>query len=265
MELFLNDGNTIYFTDFGSKSAQPIIFIHGFSGRHSEFYGQVDTCLQAGFRVIQVDLRNHGRSSVDPNATISRLSVDIAELIAALELDHVIFIAHSMGAAVTWSYMKLFGTEKIAKIVTIDESPQCLAVDTWPYSLFETTWASVPEVFDHFKQTKMTVNRLPDDIFKEIKNEKDKYAFNTSDNQRLLESHVVAMWQSVIAAVDKPQLFIAGEKSPLWSPEHAEYCANLAKQGSFAIIPNTGHLPHAEAPKAFNEQVISFLLMTNRD
>lgn len=265
MELFLNDGNRMYFTDVGSKTAQPIICIHGFSGRHSEFSGQLKSFLQAGFRVIQVDLRNHGRSTIDEDTTIARLSMDIAELIALLHLTNVIFMAHSMGAAVTWSYLKLFGEEKVAKVVTIDESPQCLAVNGWPYSLFGTTWATVPMVLEHFKATKMTNNKLPDDVFKEIKKEKEKYKFNTVANQRLLESHVIAMWQSVIRHLNVPQLFVAGEKSPLWSPTHAEYCAALAKNGQYVVIPNTGHLPHSEAPDGFNEAVLPFLLTDNRD
>lgn len=258
-ELTLNDGGKLFYKVSGLSDSQPMIMLHGFSGGHAEFEGQVSTFVASGYQVIQVDLRNHGRSSYDEGATIARLSTDIQELIVSLALKDVIFMAHSMGSAVTWSYCQLFDTNKIHAIITIDESPQALAVNNWPYSLFGTTWATMGDVMDYFKATKMTVTRLPDNTFKAIRTEQANLPFNIEGNQTLLNNHVSLGWQSVIKALTIPQLYVAGEKSPLWSSEHAAYCATLTDRGQAVIISETGHLPHAEKPKVFNDAVLAFL------
>lgn len=258
-ELILNDGNSLFYKKTGVNSAQPLIMLHGFSGRHTEFKGQVQTFVAAGYQVIQVDLRNHGRSTYDSGATIARLSTDIQELILDQKLENVVFMAHSMGAAVVWSYCQLFGTSKLSAIITIDESPQCLFLDGWPYSLFGTTWGTIPDVMQHFKDTKMTKNRLPDITFQAIKAEQADYPFDIEKNERLLQNHISLAWQEVIKRLTIPQLYVAGASSPLWSAEHASYCADLTEKGHAISILDTGHLPHAEKPKVFNQAVLTFL------
>lgn len=257
--LTLNDGANLYYEEFGEQTNPTIIMIHGFSGRHVEFKGQISPFKAAGYHIVQVDLRNHGRSSYDAGATIARLSVDIHEMITYLNRDKVILLAHSMGSAVVWSYCQLFGTRRVERIITIDESPQCLSADEWAYSLFDTTWGTMTNVMERFKETKMTVTRLPDETFKAIKADQAAYPFNTERNQDLLMNHVSLKWQNVIKSIDVPQLYIAGGQSPLWSSEHALYCAQLNQLADAVIIPDTGHMPHAEKPKLFNEAVLAFL------
>lgn len=257
--LNLKDNTELYYEEFGENAQPTVIMIHGFSGRHTEFKGQIIPFVEAGYHVVQVDLRNHGRSTYDPGASIARLSADIHELIIKLNKDNVTFMAHSMGAAVVWSYCQLFGTENIRAIITIDESPQCLATTGWPYSLFDTTWATLPDVMLHFKETKMTVTRLPDETFTAIKAEQATYPFDVPGNQALLMNHVSLKWQHIIEQIDVPQLYVAGGQSPLWSSEHATYCAQLNTLGQAVIIPDTGHMPHAEKPGMVNMAAFSFL------
>jgi len=258
-KLRLNDEKELFYLDSGAMNGQPIVFLHGFSSEHAEFTGQINAFIAEGYRTIQVDLRNHGRSSFDVSANIARLSTDIAELIAHLALENVIFVAHSMGAAVVWSYCQLFGTADIARIVTIDESPQLIKSENWPYSLFDFSWAHILEMADRFKNTKMTVSRLPDETFTAMKAEQAAYPFDIDKNVDLLTNHVSLKWQHVIENIDVKQLFVAGSNSPLWSSDHAKYLANYARLGQWVVIPKTGHLPHAENPEVFNREVLNFL------
>lgn len=257
--LKLKDGTELFYERYGTKNTDVILMIHGFSGRHAEFTHQIEPFVAAGYQVIQVDLRNHGRSSYDAGATIARLSADVNELIVSLGVERISLLAHSMGSAVVWSYCHLFGTKQVKQIITIDESPQCLATNDWPYSLFGTTWQTIEHVMDRFKETKMTVKRLPNDTFSAIKDDQAAYPFDVVGNQALLMNHVSLSWQNVIADLEVPQLYIAGGDSPLWSSEHAEYCANLTPWGQKVIVPGTGHLPHAEDPEVFNDAVLKFL------
>jgi non-heme chloroperoxidase len=57
------DGTLIYYKDWGPKSAQPLVFHHGWPLSADDWDGQMLYFLERGFRVIAHDRRGHGRSS----------------------------------------------------------------------------------------------------------------------------------------------------------------------------------------------------------
>lgn len=56
------DGVSIYFKDWGDKSAQPIMFHHGWPLSADDWDNQMLFFLAHGYRVIATDRRGHGRS-----------------------------------------------------------------------------------------------------------------------------------------------------------------------------------------------------------
>ena len=58
-----NDGTSIYFKDWGPRSAQPIVFHHGWPLSGDDWDTQMLFFLEKGYRVIAHDRRGHGRSS----------------------------------------------------------------------------------------------------------------------------------------------------------------------------------------------------------
>src|SRR5258706_14424801 len=65
------DGTRIFYKDWGSKSAQPIVFHHGWPLCADDWDTQMLHFAGKGFRVIAHDRRGHGRSrqTRDPHAT----------------------------------------------------------------------------------------------------------------------------------------------------------------------------------------------------
>jgi non-heme chloroperoxidase len=59
----LKDGATIFFKDWGSRNAQPIMFHHGWPLSSDDWDAQMLFFVQKGYRVIAHDRRGHGRSS----------------------------------------------------------------------------------------------------------------------------------------------------------------------------------------------------------
>src|SRR5262245_55006564 len=57
------DGTEIYFKDWGPKSAQPIVFHHGWPLSGDDWDTQMLFFLEKGYRVIAHDRRGHGRSA----------------------------------------------------------------------------------------------------------------------------------------------------------------------------------------------------------
>src|SRR6267154_470256 len=57
------DGVEIFYKDWGSKDAQPIVFHHGWPLSADDWDTQMLFFLKNGYRVIAHDRRGHGRST----------------------------------------------------------------------------------------------------------------------------------------------------------------------------------------------------------
>jgi non-heme chloroperoxidase len=87
----------------------PVILLHGFLESGACFKSQAQILVEQ-YDVIVLDQRSHGESEKVPfGLQVARLSKDLFELVTALNLERVSLLGHSMGAAVIWSYIELFG------------------------------------------------------------------------------------------------------------------------------------------------------------
>ena len=57
------DGVDIFYKDWGSKDAQPIMFHHGWPLSSDDWDAQMLFFLSKGYRVVAHDRRGHGRSA----------------------------------------------------------------------------------------------------------------------------------------------------------------------------------------------------------
>ena len=131
-------------------SGRPIVLVHGWSQCAEEFKHQIEP-LSARYDVIAVDQRSHGESQkVSYGLKISRLSKDLYELLTELDLNDVALLGHSMGSAVIWCYIDLFGPEHLSKIILVDQSPFLTSDPHWTQQEVEDSGAvdTAQQVFD---------------------------------------------------------------------------------------------------------------------
>ncbi len=128
-ETFCADGTIIRHLEAGD--GRPLVLLPGWSQTSQTFSQQLTTLAQS-WRVLAVDHRGHGRSSV-PHVGyhIHRLAADLREVFVAQGLDHIHLLGHSMGCAVIWSYLELFGDDRIASLVLVDQMPCALRNPNW--------------------------------------------------------------------------------------------------------------------------------------
>lgn len=121
-----SDGTQIYFKDWGSKDAQPIVFHHGWPLSSDDWDAQMLFFLGEGYRVIAHDRRGHGRSSqTDTGNEMDTYAADVAELAAHLDLKEAIQVGHSTGGGEVTRYVAKFGQPqgRVAKAVLIGAVP----------------------------------------------------------------------------------------------------------------------------------------------
>ena len=140
------DGTDIFYKDWGSKDAQPIVFHHGWPLSSDDWDAQLMFFLSKGFRVVAHDRRGHGRSSqTDGGNEMDTYADDVAQLVAELGLNNAIHVGHSTGGGEATRYVARAEPGRVAKAVLLDAVPPVMVQK-------DTNPGGTPiEVFDGFR------------------------------------------------------------------------------------------------------------------
>jgi non-heme chloroperoxidase len=142
------DGVQIYFKDWGPKTAQPIMFHHGWPLSSDDWDAQMLYFVAKGFRVIAHDRRGHGRSSqVSDGHDMDHYAADASAVAEHLDLRNAVHIGHSTGGGEVARYVAKFGQPqgRVARAILVSAVPP-LMVKT------DANPGGTPiEVFDGFR------------------------------------------------------------------------------------------------------------------
>jgi non-heme chloroperoxidase len=118
------DGVTLFYKDWGPKSAQPIVFHHGWPLSSDDWDNQMLFFVGKGFRVIAHDRRGHGRSSqVSDGHNMDQYAADVAAIVEQLGLRDAIHVGHSTGGGEATRYVARYGKGRVAKLILIAAVP----------------------------------------------------------------------------------------------------------------------------------------------
>ena len=121
-----DDGVEIYYKDWGSHDAQPIMFHHGWPLSADDWDAQMLYFLGKGYRVIASDRRGHGRSSqVGTGHDMDHYASDASAVVEHLDLRNAIHIGHSTGGGQVARYVAKYGEPqgRVAKAVLVSSVP----------------------------------------------------------------------------------------------------------------------------------------------
>lgn len=120
------DGTLIFYKDWGPKSAQPIVFHHGWPLSSDDWDAQMLFFVNKGYRVVAHDRRGHGRSSqVSDGHDMDHYASDAFAVAEALDLRNAVHIGHSTGGGEVARYVAKYGqpSGRVAKAVLVSAVP----------------------------------------------------------------------------------------------------------------------------------------------
>jgi len=118
------DGVQIFYKDWGLKTAQPIVFHHGWPLSSDDWDAQMLYFVGKGYRVVAHDRRGHGRSGqVSDGHDMDHYAADVAAVVEHLDLSNAIHIGHSTGGGEAARYVARHGKGRTAKLVLIGAVP----------------------------------------------------------------------------------------------------------------------------------------------
>ena len=180
-----SDGTQIFYKDWGPKSAQPIMFHHGWPLSSDDWDSQMLFFLEHGFRVVAHDRRGHGRSEqVSEGHDMDHYAADAAAVTAHLDLKNAVHIGHSTGGGEAARYVAQHGIPqgRVAKAVLVAAVPPImLKTDLYPGGLDI-------DVFDGFRSG-LAANRAS--FFRDVASG-PFYGFNREDSEP--DEAVVENW-----------------------------------------------------------------------
>jgi non-heme chloroperoxidase len=147
------DGIQIFYKDWGPKSAQPIVFHHGWPLSSDDWDAQMLFFLGEGYRVVAHDRRGHGRSSqVGDGHDMDHYAADAAAVVEALDLRDAIHVGHSTGGGEATRYVARHGKSRVAKLVLVGAVPPLMVKTS------ANPGGTPVEVFDNFRK-QLAANR----------------------------------------------------------------------------------------------------------
>ena len=101
--------------------APPVVLLHGLFGQARNF-GQIQRALAQRWRVVALDLRNHGASPHGPDMRYATMAEDVLETLAALGALPAALIGHSMGGKVAMR-AALLQPDAVERLLVADIAP----------------------------------------------------------------------------------------------------------------------------------------------
>jgi len=149
------DGVEIFYKDWGSKEAQPIVFHHGWPLSSDDWDAQMLFFVSKGYRVIAHDRRGHGRSSqVSDGHDMDHYAADASVVAQHLNLRNAVHIGHSTGGGEVARYVAKYGEPqgRVAKAVLVSAVPPLMVKTA------KNPGGTPIEVFDGFRSA-LAANR----------------------------------------------------------------------------------------------------------
>lgn len=235
----------------------PVVLIHGLFGSLSNL-GMLARALQDNYPVIQIDVRNHGKSAHSQSMSYTEMAQDVLETLDSIQIQKFIVIGHSMGGKIAMQLADL-APEWVEKLVVLDITPFAYQ-ENHHDQVFEALFAvKKAQVESRQDGTQIMQQHLREDAviqFLMKSFSKGQWLFNVD---ALYESYPkILSWQQV--KVDVPSLFIRGGASPYLSkPEHYAAIEQQFSQANIETVENAGHWLHAEKTAEVVDKIQQFL------
>jgi esterase len=246
----------------GVASAPTIILIHGMFGSLSNL-GMLGRALVDRYRVISVDLRNHGDSPHEQKMDIPTMAMDIVELMDDLSLDSATLIGHSLGGKIAMQ-VALNTPARVAALVVADIAPVTYSggQDQALAGLVALSLGSVEsrgaadKILSEYIELPSTRAFLLKNLARDGQG-KLSLKLNISSIKQNYSTTLIAAPTGVLYS--GPTLFLKGESSAYIQDKHRPIIEQMFPQVQLQVVANAGHWLHAEQPQVVNSLITDFL------
>ena len=234
-----NDDASIWYTCCGSGPA--VILLHGGLGNSGNWGHQIAPLVEAGYRVVAIDSRGHGRSTRDDRPySYHLMSTDVLAVMDALAIEKAAIVGWSDGAC-TGMILGHHHPDRVAGILffgcNVDPS------GTLPFEMAPL----IERCFSRHKQDYAALSPTPERF--------DEFVEAVGLMQRTQPDYSAAQ----LAEINVPMTFLHADGDEFIRREHAEYLARTVPDAKLVVLSGVTHFAPVQRPDMFNEVVLEFL------
>ncbi len=260
-----NDGVEIHYVVEGE--GKPFLMLPGWTCS-TRFFDQNAEYLKRHFQVIRMDFRGHGESEkVEFSHRISRYAMDVKNLLDHLDVNDVCAVGWSMGASVLWSYLELFGKDRISKLVCVDQAPLQYTGPDWKwgqngcYDVEMFIRLQKDLEYNHkgcsYGMVHGCMHKTPTPQEEEFFGE-EIYKCPTYTAIEIMRDHTNLDWRDFVKRIDIPTLVCVARQSTVFDWQGSEWVGKNIKGAQIEYFENSGHMLFYEEADKFNAVVEEF-------
>ena len=262
------DGVELFYVDKGQ--GKTIILIAGWTCTHEFFKKNIDELAKTN-RVIGYNMRAHGDSEkVLYGHRISRYAKDLKDFIETLGLEDVTLLGWSMGAAVIWSYIDLFGNEHLAGHVSVDQSPRQYYNETWRYGqpgCYDAESLAILTIRLEYDPKSVARGLVPGclgDTYQATPEEVEALAQEIDKcppqvRAEIMADHTHLDWRDLMPNIKLPVLVCVGRQSKVFPWQGSAWVGENIPGAKTVFFEKSGHMLFYEEPEKFNKVVSEFV------
>jgi len=236
------EGARIWYVSYGAGPA--VILLHGGNGNAGNWGYQVTPLIEAGYNVILIDSRGHGRSTRDDRPySYVLMGEDVLAVMDALQVRSAAIVGWSDGAC-TGLVLAHRHPDRIAGVFyfacNMDDS------GTLPFEMTPL----IGRCLSRHKQDYAALSPTPDGF--------DAMMQAVGAMQSTQPNYSVAD----LAEIHVPVTIVQAERDEFIRREHAEYLAAAIADARYVLLKDVSHFAPLQRPADFNEAILDFLRAT---
>ncbi|HHU15535.1 MAG: alpha/beta fold hydrolase [Kiritimatiellae bacterium] len=241
---------------------ETVVVLHGLMGS-CENWRSIRATLADRFRVICLDLPNHGRSPRVAHFDLPSIGDDVAETMSALGVDRAVVLGHSLGGKVAMQ-MTSDHRDRLNGVVVVDISPRAIQ----PVHLFvlraceqldlaaATRRSELDEALSRWVPQQVTRDFLLKNV---VRDAEGRFVWRVPLRALIDNYRTVSDAPPLTAPYEGPALFVAGATSPFRLMADETLIRGWFPAAVFTEIADAGHLVHVDQPELFVQRVGEFL------
>jgi pimeloyl-ACP methyl ester carboxylesterase len=247
------------FTSLGS--GPTVLMLHGSAGGHLSFAPQVETLAVAGYRAVAWDMPGYGASPpIDPY-TFKGLAERCIALIEALQVPGLTLLGHGIGGMVAQEVVAR-RPELVGRLVL------CGTTSSFDFTVAEERASRFTAGLDQGRSMgELAQVLVPQWIGPGSLPEGVRLAqhcmgqVHPSTWRRALAAMAGFDRRAALAQIHVPTLLVAGEHDRQATPVAMREMGRAIARSTFLELHGVGHMPHLEAPEAFDAALLNFLAL----
>lgn len=271
----------LHIQEYGDAKQPPLMLVHGTGAWSQTWVSNVDAMVQAGFRVIAVDLPPFGFSTRPAGADYNRAmqALRLLALMDALQLPPVVLLGHSYGGGPA-AEAAMLQPQRIRHLILLDAAVGLRSAEDAPAaaSLAERLFAmravrttfialagTQPLLSEQwlrpFVHRKEVVTPQRTAIYQQPFQVQDysaalgDWAYQFAAERGTFKSEQASGYQSL----HLPVTLMWGEQDSITPLAQAHALKALMPQSKLVVLPGVGHIPQIEDVELFNRQLAELL------